>query len=798
MKKIFHVLLLTTFALSIQAQVLPSKVEVFSPFAKDIYTEDEVNQLMSVPGWGQNKKITNKRYWEVYSDRDENPTYYKSNKSSNVKATLKLGQKLRIAKIENGFALVYEDKNLNEGNFPQISNHATCYGWVPMDKLLLWNSCPTNSYGIYRKALIVINATVGKAKNNSKEYLKLYKNPDLPSKEKIRTSMKFYFIMKRLKNGMVLLSDECKGGNIIGWVNDNSYVPWEQRSCIEPNWDRDDVRSFINSNSSAYIAEYADMSGDKLVYRFDQANSSRKNEFDQYRMSPNILRYPILGNKDENPDESLYCCNVTTLPNSNTLNETYRLTDEVKYRQLKMLDEVSNMNIIFCIDATTSMEPYFKAVQDAIYQAVDYIDKETKLKIGVVLYRDYADGDGVVEYLPLTGFKDRRIKDFVLNVGEYGVISNVKDRTYTEALYKGLETAIDAEKMGFNKQHSNFVFVIGDCGNDMQDNKCLTNEELLRRLIDNNIQLFSFQVMQKSDLPWQLFSNQMTDLIKANIDYQYAALNNRIKVTFKPAATGNGYDPQVNYEELNNRYAASVRYGNLNEQMPEQELKNLIVDQVANLQKHIELRRIFINDAGSMNNSNNESDIVSGANQAFLRQLAGGNEETVNMFRRTNELISFIGYTKKRDGSGKKDLWKPVIFISHDELSVLLDKLAPLNRAAQMSDDTNRKPYVEAMKALLRSMMPDISESEMNKKGTQEIMNLIHGLNVSTDALEGFNYTLLEILDDKVVPKAEYLRILDSFRKKYKILEDISEGDYFYKLRSNGVTYYWIPVDLLP
>ena len=115
-----------------------------------------------------------------------------------------------------------------------------------------------------------------------------------------------------------------------------------------------------------------------------------------------------------------------------------------------------------------------------------------------------------------------------------------------------------------------------------------------------------------------------------------------------------------------------------------------------------------------------------------------------------------------------------------------------------MSDDTNRKPYVEAMKALLRSMMPDISESEMNKKGTQEIMNLIHGLNVSTDALEGFNYTLLEILDDKVVPKAEYLRILDSFRKKYKILEDISEGDYFYKLRSNGVTYYWIPVDLLP
>ena len=55
-----------------------------------------------------------------------------------------------------------------------------------------------------------------------------------------------------------------------------------------------------------------------------------------------------------------------------------------------------------------------------------------------------------------------------------------------------------------------------------------------------------------------------------------------------------------------------------------------------------------------------------------------------------------------------------------------------------------------------------------------------------------------EILDEDVVPKAEYLRILDSFRKKYKILQDIFEGDYFYVLRSNGVTYYWIPVDLLP
>lgn len=51
-----------------------------------------------------------KRYWDVYSDRDNNKVYPEPLKNTQpLSRELKLGEKLRIAKIENEFALVYSE-----------------------------------------------------------------------------------------------------------------------------------------------------------------------------------------------------------------------------------------------------------------------------------------------------------------------------------------------------------------------------------------------------------------------------------------------------------------------------------------------------------------------------------------------------------------------------------------------------------------------------------------------------------------------------------------------------------------
>ena len=123
-----------------------------------------------------------------------------------------------------------------------------------------------------------------------------------------------------------------------------------------------------------------------------------------------------------------------------------------------------NINIGIVIDGTSSMKPYYAAVKDAIKESVEYFPPTAKVKVGVVIYRDYTDGDYVTECLPLTNPKyNSELAAFLDNGGKYGIKSAANDKTYTEALYKGIDTALDSFK--FVDGESNILLVIGDCGN---------------------------------------------------------------------------------------------------------------------------------------------------------------------------------------------------------------------------------------------------------------------------------------------------------------------------------------------
>ena len=102
------------------------------------------------------------------------------------------------------------------------------------------------------------------------------------------------------------------------------------------------------------------------------------------------------------------------------------------------------------------------------------------------------------------------------------------------------------------------------------------------------------------------------------------------------------------------------------------------------------------------------------------------------------------------------------------------------------------------MKALLRSMLPDISETEMNAKGTQEVMNLITGLNVEVGSKASKGYTLMQIQDPKSVSHQDYIEIIRNFTLKYKGLKKIKSRGYNFIFESNKIKYYWIPLEDLP
>ena len=125
-----------------------------------------------------------------------------------------------------------------------------------------------------------------------------------------------------------------------------------------------------------------------------------------------------------------------------------------------------------------------------------------------------------------------------------------------------------------------------------------------------------------------------------------------------------------------------------------------------------------------------------------------------------------------------------------------MNRLANLYNNSRVEGD--RKPYVDAVKALIRVMVPDITEKEMDEMGIAEVMRLAAGLNEGSDAVKG--RSLNEIQDARVVPNDEYQTLINSFITKYEnLLNNVKNKNYRYSYETpNGQKFYWIPVEDLP
>ena len=280
------------------APQLPEICTAFQPelLLKKTIRESDVNALVKSGNWGQN--IKGSKYWTVYSDRSNNTTYNSPSSSGEKCDELKFNEQVRIAKIENGYALVYSE--FQKGvTYPIISTSAKSRGWIQMKNLLLWNSCPTDEAGIYNKAVIVLN--IDEQKKGNQDLGKRYQNPETKDDpKKLVADMNFYFVMKKADNGLVLLARECKMEGythqvLYGWVSTSSYVPWSQRTCIEPNW-KPLVAEQLKGKRVDVFRDGEKATDIELGRSNNMPNSNQSNK---YRLEPQLMRYPLLGNKSD-------------------------------------------------------------------------------------------------------------------------------------------------------------------------------------------------------------------------------------------------------------------------------------------------------------------------------------------------------------------------------------------------------------------------------------------------------------------------------------------------------------------
>lgn len=798
MKRVFCILLLVfVYSLSSVAQIaLPDKVSVFLPdcLKERLIEERSLSKISESNNYGQNTSAGDKRFWNVFSDRAENIAYKKPSKDSGAAAMLDFNQKVRIADIKNGFALVYEEPNIGLA-YPNVSSEAKdkgALGWVPMANLLLWHSCPANEYGILSKALLVYNMN----KSNDGNTFQRYLNPvSKAGATNLDYDVNFYFVMKRDSRGLVLLARESSMNGdtdqvLYGWVDEGSYTPWNQRSCLEFNWKYREVEDGLHGDSVGFFADEDFEVVAANYHKYDIAHVGQIGK--EKRFSGNILRLPILENKTGNDD--IY--HITYFAPSNgsmSYDEAAKIQDESMKRRRENIDNIKNMNLIIVVDGTQSMEPYFKRLYDAIKKACEkYTDAKYKVKLGLVIYRDYKDinsnGDSCyVEYVPMRKMNDTRLFNTFATGGTYGIKSSAHD-DYAEVLYEGLYTALDTTKMKYRRNESNLIFVVGDCGNRWNDPRCPKIDAIKEKMYANNVNIISFQVHNmESDrtTAWYDFNDQMYDLVLSNADNQY--LNAELKGGFEMSEDGNGYDYKV--YEGKSFYVASMRSPELGKSMPESELERLISDNVLLFTQAINTQIDVINNAFS----NYQSTLASGDqrfDQGFLKNRLG--LDNLDLFEKRNMLLALDGYSPKKSKKGS-DYYKPVIFIEHAEFEKLLSQFRKVYDATKNSD--NRENYINAMKQLLLSMVPDMTPEELNKQGSAFVRKMISGLNESTD---GLNRSFEEIADPNAVSIQEFNKILQNFRTKFETLDRIYSRKYEYTFQSNNQTYYWIPFDDLP
>lgn len=794
-------LLLAVFALvfsgaSAQTE-LPGSCTVALPklLEPDLLKDKDIQEFLKSPNWGQDNKTNS--YWKVYSDRANNVTYKSPSNKSERFATLDLNDELRIAKIQNGYALVYVEQ-YTAAIYPKI-NRPVSKGWVPMTHLLLWSSCPADAKGIYHKALPLVNADEylkAKSKGTEKDMGKVFDNPMAKSNpKKLKASMEFYFVMKEdRESGLVLLSKRNiltgKTSQVLyGWVNKASYVSWNQRSCLEPNWTPEVAEKFAGRKVPVYFdSKFSEQCASMPLGRINTLGQ----EATKYRMYPDEMRYPILDNEIENHD--IYKVTAFVAPGSKDGHIQRIRKDDDKSeieRKEKAANLIRTINLIMVIDATSSMKEFYPTVQKIVQEANSYFSKETGnvVKVGVVLYRDYPDGNLCTEYLPMKSPGSAELASFLKTAGKGGTRSVANSAT--EALYKGIEVALNHEKMGYNPKNSNMMFIIGDCGNDPNDTKCLSVEQLVKKAIDVNMQVSAFQVYNPNDTPYKLFRQNTNDLVKSIVEAQYKLKENKkISIYWEPKT--DGFEFRTNLPAEQQFFIGNTRRPKSGEKMELAKLYDIIRSSYIQFNTCIEARvaAIYSDDIDVFLDDNRSASAE--ANIILWNKYFG--EDVIKKWAQDGLITAKEGYTPRKDKETGYDYWQPVIYISKAEYNDLIGKLQPVMAAAEEGSE-DRKPYIEAMKELIRTMYGDIGEKEMMSMDTKKVMALVAGLNVKSESLKG--RTLEEIGDNKVVKQDEFATLISNFQNKFNKLDRIKNG-YKYSIKIVGDTWYWIPVQDLP
>ncbi|MCC5917535.1 MAG: VWA domain-containing protein [Cryomorphaceae bacterium] len=813
MKKSVYFLLVCFFALNATANVKfnADKLALKPTEFHDNPRSTLMDSLYSGRLLIEDLSYDNSRFiWIVYSDRAKN-AYYSDFSFSRKAGELDFMEPLYIKEVRGSSVRVSALQRQNStGGFDMDVD----LGWVSVQSLVLNNKTLINDRGFTKKSMTLVSISENfsqreiRSLRESSEY-DLYYDPSLKIRKGAEGRFVIRYYLKEFQ-GSVLLSTidniERKGeleNKVSGWIQKSKTTDWDTRVCLEPTTSPSAVRLYDNREiplfrSKNHLTQFLQRGGSTIEYSIHP-----RVKLDGNRKHPGEMRMPIL-----NYDESLDIYEVATFLSLNQVDGNRFAVANEALESFKKKQK--NFNIIFIVDATNSMDPYLRSVGKSIQRIIDnkdgFNDEDISVRFGLIVYRDYPDGEDALVVEPLTN-DHQRIK-IAIDRTEAKSIAVPR----AEAVYHGIVEGL--KKMNPPSDESNIVVLVGDCGNHEDDPKGYTVNDVVQTLNNFKANLIVFQVANGDNVEYIKFQSdarrKLREIGRLRVDggqtedirvrLETAKLN--LRNTNFLSVMRDGDD--VSHLHVFGRYTYASEGETMNPTLLEENIRDATT-------AYISAVRAKINEYETIQNRGvRKSTDFQGKqiDEYSLRRLCEDLHETdpsikmnecIEIFSNFGD-ISLRAYLSMKTHGQVLPAFDYVVFLSQSELSQLAESYQRLSDQTARYSEKIQKLY-EALLDQTLAKTGDMTSFSMEEKVNQMTLNQIWNklFNLPFDGNNIYGNLGNTKLGDILILKDNDRKYLEAFiRNNFENMRFNPSRFSNHHFDLNGTRFYWIPLAELP
>lgn len=760
--------------------------------------------------------------WIVFSDRSPNQTF--SDPGPNGTPLTQLGfMEWYIVVDRSGDYLRLAKQDRIPKN-QTLDSDVKDYGWIKYNRLLLWKRCLVSDNHINRKAMILNTMDVfnerqatGALDDQSIDF-KLSPGVNMSSSNFKATLFEFFYVYKEVEVGnqkycLLSVNPELPGdisdaGNVVkGWVQKSRMTLWNHRIAIEPNWD---LPAAIERSQGFPAMFFIDQPSAELYgsgTRPSMATTVWKSDPLQTRPGGQWRRFPLLErNIDPITGESTGVIKAGVMGevilrsvnnSSDTLHIDPILLEEYKRLLNSMIAKRRNINIVFVVDGTLSMEPYYPMIERGVHEAELALNNtQNQINYAAVIYRDYEEE-----------FAEWRN---ICTLSQGGALTWIQDKSYhntntstAERPYYGLQGAVRG--VGLTPSERNIIILIGDAGNHHEETK-VNLQTLINDMADLQCSFLAIQVHKGTHDSYEDFPQQMKDLawdVNSNLLNKHMDYGNRLGFNFTPEWT----QVAVNKHVLQNGIMAAWVVESQPGIMQPSQLAELIETFIQRADEHNDwliqvikdmiLGRVVLDDLVSADSNpvldpNSFVFPMAGSFLQFL-QSSGLDSTHLDLMKKEKFQIYVEAWAPDFIDDQEYSVFKRVLLMSTEELSDLRIVMRELKYS---SGDVRQHLYDVAL-SVLGNFTGEEDVQILEEMTYGDLNELVFGMPSRTGFLS--EVRIGDIREPNLVSDDEIASWTAIVNTAYDTIRRIQSDESFErKFYSDEQIYYWIDEDILP